>query len=52
MRIIWGPTDTWTKAGRVEEKAPAVLLWLAPEQTKVGYCKAMVRFGPNCLKLA
>lgn len=51
MRIFWSPTDTRTKAGRAQEKAPAVLLWLAPEQTKVGYCEAVVRSGPTCPKV-
>lgn len=45
MGIFWGPTGMRTKAGRAQEKAPTVLLWLPPEQTKVSYCKAVVRFG-------
>lgn len=40
MGIFWV-----TKAARAQQKAPAVLLWLTPEQTKVGCCKAVVRFG-------
>lgn len=33
--LVQGP-----KAGRAQEKAPAVLLWLSPEQTHVSYCKS------------
>lgn len=35
MRVFWGPTDMRTKACRAPEKAPAVVLWLALEQTRL-----------------
>lgn len=45
MGIFWDPSGMRTKAGKAQEKAPAALLRLTPEQTKVNYCTTVVRFG-------